>query len=106
MNSMFVPGAWWPVSRHTTARSQCKALNVRRPPVRDVCGIERGFEELVLEHETLVVAESGVDLTERVGESILSVPEISLSRGLNPSGSQIFRSLLPTMSMMSMHSRA
>ena len=21
MNSMFVPGAWWPVSRHTTARS-------------------------------------------------------------------------------------
>ena len=63
MNSMFVPGAWWPVSRQTIALSPSAAhVGVGGAPVRDVGVVERRLEELVLEHQALVLAEAGVDL--------------------------------------------
>jgi hypothetical protein len=57
MNSMLVPGAWWPVSRQTKAFSPRAGLGVGGAPVRDVGVVERRLEELVLQHQPLLVAE-------------------------------------------------
>ena len=80
MNSMLVPGAWWPVSRHTAARSpKRKAVDQRGAPVGDVGGVEGRLEELVLEDEPLVLAESRVDLRKGVGEAVLAVAQVALA---------------------------
>ena len=56
---MLVPGAWWPVSRQTIRlRPERRHLDVAGAPVRDVGVVERRLEELVLEHQPLVVADA------------------------------------------------
>ena len=81
MNSMFVPGAWWPVSRQTTARSpSATQWTYAVPQSGHVGGVERRLEELVLEHEPLIGTEAGVDLGQRVGEPVLPVAQVALAR--------------------------
>ena len=85
MNSMFVPGAWWPVSTTTFAFGPGRhALEVRGPPVRDVHRVERRLEELVLEEHPLVRPEPGVDRGERLGEAVLARPDVVLARIVRP----------------------
>ena len=50
-------------------------VGVGGAPVRDVGGVERRLEELVLQHESLVLAETGVDLRETLGQPVLAGEE-------------------------------
>ena len=68
------------------ALAELHAVHVRRAPVGDVRGVEGGLEQLVLQDETLAVAEPGVDLPERVGETVLAVTEVGLARVVEPVG--------------------
>ena len=80
MNSMFVPGAWWPVSRQTIARSPRAAdLRVGGAPVRNVGVVERRLEELVLEHEPLLAGQAGVDLLQRLLQAVLAAAQVGLA---------------------------
>ena len=54
-------------------------LGVAGPPVWNVSVIKRGLEELVLEHEALLVADAVVDLLQRVSESVLAAAQVGLS---------------------------
>ncbi len=69
-----VPG----VEAHDRTLAQRDAVRVRGPPVGDVGRVEGRLEQLVLEHEALVVAETRVHLPQRVGESVLAVAQIAL----------------------------
>ena len=63
MNSMFVLGRVVAgVEAHDRPLAERDALHVRGAPVGHVGGVEGRLEELVLEHQPLVVAEAGVDL--------------------------------------------
>ena len=87
MNSMLVPGAWWPVSRQTNALGpELADVRERGTPVRDVGVVERRLEELVLEHQPLVVAEVGVDLVERLEQPLLPRADVALARVVRPVG--------------------
>ena len=81
MNSMLVPGAWCPVSRHTSARSPSSAdVRVGGAPVRDVHHIEGRLEELVLQHQSLLRAHVLVDGGQRLGQTFLASPDVALAR--------------------------
>jgi hypothetical protein len=81
MNSMFVPGAWWPVSTTTFAFGpEREAVDQRGPPVGHVHRVERWLEELVLEHDPLVRPQPLVDGRERLGEAVLAGPDVVLAR--------------------------
>ena len=54
-------------------------VRVRGAPVRHVHRVEVRLEDLVLEHEALVLAEAGVDLLEGVGETVLPAAEVGLA---------------------------
>ncbi|GHF26419.1 hypothetical protein GCM10011600_29200 [Pseudolysinimonas yzui] len=53
-------------------------LSVGGAPIRNVRVVERGLEELVLEHQALVLADAGVDLGERLREVVLTAAEVVL----------------------------
>ena len=81
MNSMLVPGAWWPVSMTTCARSpSCDAVRVGGAPVRHVGRVEGRLEQLVLQQHPLVVAEPVVGLAQRLGEPVLPGADVVLAR--------------------------
>ena len=85
MNSMFVPGAWWPVSTTTFAFGPAvDALDVGGSPVGHVHRVERRLEELVLEEHPLVRPEPGVDGGECLGEPILAGADVVLARVVRP----------------------
>jgi hypothetical protein len=48
-------------------------------PVRDVGGVERRLEQLVLEQHPLVAAEPGVDGSEGLGQPVLPGPDVVLA---------------------------
>ena len=76
MNSMgVVPG----VQADHGLLAQRGDVRVRGSPVGHIGVIERRLEELVLEHQSLVVAESRVDLPERVAEAILPSTHVVLA---------------------------
>ncbi len=50
------------------------------PPVRDVGVVERRLEELVLEHEPLLLRELVVDRAEALGEAVLAAAHVALAR--------------------------
>ena len=81
MNSMLVPGAWWPVSMHDRClRPELQAVRVRGTPVRHVRGVEGRLEQLVLQQHPLVVAEPVVDLLERGRQPVLPLLDVVLTR--------------------------
>ena len=63
MNSMLVPGRVVAgVEADHGPLAERADVRVRRAPVGDVGVVERRLEELVLQHQPLVVADRGVDL--------------------------------------------
>ena len=51
MNSMFVPGAWWPVSTTTFAFGPRASQWAKAVPQSGTSVVERRLEELVLEDQ-------------------------------------------------------
>ena len=68
------------------ALTERDAVRVRRTPVRHVGRVERGLEELVLEHQALVAAEAPVHLAQRISEALLAITQITLTRVVEPVG--------------------
>ena len=99
MNSMLVPGAWWPVSRTTVACSpSARQCTQRGAPVGDVHRVEVRLEELVLEQQPVVRVEHRVDLLQRVGEPVLPAAQVVLARVVGAVGQpdlQVGRAGLP-----------
>ena len=56
------------------------AVDERRAPVGDVGVVERGLEELVLEHQPLVVTQPCVDGGQCFGQPLLSSTDVVLTR--------------------------
>ena len=80
MNSMFVPGAWWPVSTSTLALlAEAEAVHERRAPVGHVHRVEAGLEELVLEQHPHAVGQRRVDLAKRLGQAVLARRDVVLA---------------------------
>ena len=68
------------VEAHQRLVAERGHLGVGRAPVRNIGVVERRLEELVLEHEALVVAEARVDLLQRVLQAVLTAAHVGLAR--------------------------
>ena len=80
MNSMFVLGRVVPgVEADERPVAEGRHLGVGGAPVRHVRVVERGFEDLVLEHQSLVVADRRVDLRQRLAQQVLPGPHVVLA---------------------------
>src|SRR5215469_14602806 len=64
--------------------AQLYAMNVGSSPIGNISVVEGWFEELVLKNQPLIPTEALVDLTESVGQSLLSISEVALSRIVRP----------------------
>ena len=96
MNSMLVPGRVVAgVQADQRAIAEGAHLRVRGAPVRDVGVVERRLEELVLQHQPLVVAEPLVDRGQAVGQPVLPAADVALPRVVRAVGQpdlQVLRS--------------
>ncbi|MBG9885424.1 hypothetical protein ABE10_02250, partial [Bacillus toyonensis] len=72
------------VETHHRPLAERGDLDEGRPPVRDVGVVERGLEELVLEDQPLMRPEAGVDLLQRLLQSVLAAAHVGLTWIVRP----------------------
>jgi hypothetical protein len=66
--------------------SELDAVRIRRSPIRHVHDVERRLEQLVLQQDALVVSQPVVRFPQRLGQAVLSGPQVVLRRVVQPVG--------------------
>ena len=71
-------------------RSELHAMHKRCSPIGNIGVVKRWLEKLVLKDESLLPVKSVVNLFERVGEALLPIPKVTLTRVVRAVGKPDF----------------